>query len=194
MMAASAPPVAAPLQSPAQLKAQLWADDRAQVYAVVMGTRIPELPQRLAAAQSANQLQDFDCLRPGALPPHERAAAPYLAWLQRESPFTDWLLFEAARGLGDWGVVACARVPLLALRSHCRGLLAAQLPGGETIALDWMDPEILHALLAVPDPVALAALFGPMDALVVPGAATWTTLRTSAGQLERRQAGVAQAA
>ena len=113
---------------------------------------------------------------------------PYLACLQRESAFTDWLLFEAAAGLGDWGVLVRSPASLLALRSHLRSLLAAQLPGGPTIPFDWMDPVLLQAVLPLFDAAALGGLFGPVQALVIPGAEAWITLRADLGQLAVQRA------
>jgi hypothetical protein len=192
----AAPPSAvdtapSPALSPAQLKSQLWADDRVEVFAVVMGSRVPDLRARLSAALSARELQDFDCLRPGALPPAQQREAPYLVWLQRKSPFTDWLLFEAAAGLGEWGVVVISASPLLALRSHLRGLLAARVPTGQTISLQWMDPVILQALLPLFDAAGLVSFMGPVQALVVAGDRLWTRVGVSTGRLESHRLTVA---
>jgi hypothetical protein len=179
-----------PALSQAQHKAGLWADDSLQVYAVMMGSRIPDLPALLAAAD----LGDFDCLLPGALAPEVQRNAPYLARLKRDSAFTDWLLFEAAAGLGDWGVLVRSPAKLLALRGHLRGLLRAQIPGGQAIALDWMDPLILQALLPLFGPAELAAFMGPLQSLVIPNASVWTAAHFNLGQLEMRSVPVAKAA
>lgn len=174
--------------SRAQLKASLWADDRLRVYAVPMGTRIPDLPAMLEGAQ----LPDHHCLRPGALSEAEAQRAAYLVQLGRESPFTDWLLFEAA-ALGDWGVLVRSASPMIALRGHLRGLCQAQAPDGRGIELDWMDPEILRALLPLFGARELAAFMGPMQSLTIPGAGSWTQYGVLAGQLQMRQTTVAGA-
>lgn len=186
-------PAAAPALSPAQHKAQLWADARLSVYAVMMGTRIPDLPARLAKELDARQLDDFDCLRPGALPPAEQRNAPYVARLFRESAFTDWLLFEAAAGLGEWGVIVTTPAKLMPLRTHLRNLLVAQIPGGLSIPLDWMDATLLRALLPLFDPAGLTAFMGPLETLVIPGAELWSTARASLGRLALVNAPVAKA-
>lgn len=168
---------ATPALSQAQLKASLWADGKTTVYGVVMGSRVPGL--RLALAQA--QIGEHDCLLPGALPPSQREAAPYMVQLERESPFTHWLLFEAATGLGDWGVLATSPVSRLSLRSHFRELLRARLPDGSEIDLAWMDPEILLALLPLFDPAQLEGFLGPIETIVVPRARQWTFAQRALG-------------
>lgn len=182
-----APPLAA-----AQHKAALWADAGQAVYAVVMGTRVPGLPARLAAAGA--EVVDHDCLLPGALAPAQQQAAPYLVQLQRDSAFTDWLLFEAAAALGDWGLLVRSPARLLALRNHLRQWLQARLPTGETIALDWMDPPVLQALLPHFASGALAAFFGPVQALTVPGPRAWHHAELALGALQQRDVPVAAGA
>lgn len=175
--------------APAQLKARLWADDAQQVYALPMGSRIPGLRERLAAAPPS-ELVEWDCLVPGALPAAEAARAPYLVQLRRESPLTDWLLFEAAAALGDWGLIGLAPQPRLVMRSHWRGLLKARQPDGAEIDLEWMDPAVLTRLLPLFDPSGLYGFMGPATALVVPGVQTWSTARVQMGQLDWQQTGV----
>lgn len=160
---------AAPALTSAQLTASLWADGASTVYGLVMGSRVPGLPLALARAQ----IGEHDCLLPGALSPSQREAAPYMVQLQRESPFTQWLLFEAAAGLGDWGLLATSAAPRLSLRTHFRDLMRARLPDGSEIDLAWMDPELLLTLLPLFDPAQLERFMGPVKALVVAGAAHW---------------------
>jgi hypothetical protein len=186
--AATAPASTSLALSLHQHKAALWTDDRLQVYAVAMGTRIQNLAATLASAEVA----DFDCLLPGALSDETQRTAPYLVQLKRESAFTDWLLFEAAAGLGEWGVLVRSAGKMLALRGHLRSLLRAQTPVGQTIELDWMDPTILKALLPLFEPAALTGFMGPMESLVIPEVAAWTTARVVLGRLELRIVPVAK--
>ena len=187
--AATATVTAAPL-APGQHRAGLWADADLQCFAVVMGERVPGLPARLAGADVA----DYDCLLPGALEPEVQQAAPYLVQLKPASPFTDWLLFEAAAAFGDWGVLVRSPARLLLLRNHLRGLLQASLPGGARIALDWMDPAVLRALLPLAGPAELAAFFGPVRSLVVPGRLLWQHAELQMGRLVQREVPLLQAA
>ncbi len=177
-------------QAPAQLKSRLWADASQQVYALVMGSRVPDLPKRLAEADVA----DYDCLLPGALDVAAALSAPYLVHLRAESAFTDWLLFEAGASLGDWGLVAVSAAPQLTLRAHWRGLLQGLLPDGHSIALDWMDPEIFWALLPLFDPAGLARFFGPVSTLVQTGTQGWRHARLESNLLQQVDIPLAKAA
>lgn len=172
----------APAQTRSQLKAALWSDDASQVHAVVMGSRVPDLQARLEAAEIA----DHECLVPGALSPEAERSAPYMVPLARDAAFTDWVLFEAAAGLGDWGSLVLSAAPRIMLRNHLRSLGEASLPGGQTIDLAWMDPEIAQAILPLCDPVALAAFMGPLQAIVLPRATGWTRLDVEHGRLRVR--------
>jgi hypothetical protein len=178
-----------PALTPEQIKAQLWADARRQVHAIVMASRIPDLADRLAAAD----VIDHDCLLPGALSPEEQRRAPYMVQLAERSAFTDWLLFEAVAGLGEWGAIVLSDARRLPLRAHLRSLRQASLPDGQPIDLEWMDPAVLDILLPLFDGAGLQAFMGPMQALVIPRADDWSTVEVSAGQLQRRRARLAAA-
>jgi hypothetical protein len=171
----------------AQLKAQLWADPAQQVHAVLMGSRLRGLPARLHAELAADELADYDCLLPGALEPAQQEEAPYMARLRPDTAFTDWLLFEAAPGLGAWGVLATSHVPMTPLRSHLRGLRHARLPDGSAIILDWMDPAVMQLLLPLFDAATLAAFMGPVGTWVMPGDGLWAVARATAGRLDLRE-------
>src|SRR5690349_13239455 len=100
-MTAAAAATSLPL-SPAQLLSSLFADPRLRVYGMVLGTRVTDLPQRLAQAGDL----DYHCLVPGALGAAQRLRAPYLVELRPDAAFTRWLLLEAVAGFRDWGTVA----------------------------------------------------------------------------------------
>jgi hypothetical protein len=171
--------------APAQLKSQLWADPAQTVYAVPMGTRLQGLPARLAAELAGNGIEDYDCLLPGALLASQQAEAPYLVRLRRDTAFGDWLLFEAAATLGEWGVVVTSTLRMTALRSHLRSLRVANLPSGGTVTLDWMDPAVLRLLLPLFDAGTLARILGPIGTLVMPGDGRWTVVRAPLGRLDQ---------
>lgn len=172
-----------PAQSPAQLKSSLWADERVQVYALIVGRQVGELPERLAAAGHAGELDSYDCLWPGALGPERRRQAPYLVRLVQESPFTDWLLFEAAAGFGEWGVVLRSNRSFLAMRSHCRECARARQADGQEVALEWMDPPVLRTLLPLAPGDQVEELLGPIETVVVTGTGAWTFCSQKFGRL-----------
>ena len=170
-----------------QLKAALWADASTRVYAIVLGRVVGGLPERLAAAEKSSELASYDCLWPGALKPLQRQQAPYLVALKPETPFTDWLLFEATAGFGDWGVLLRSDRPFLALRAHCRSSSQAQLPDGCAIGLEWMDPAVLRAILPLAPGDQLEDLFAPMATLVICGPQSWTFCAQQFGRLQMHE-------
>jgi hypothetical protein len=180
-------PQALPALSPAQLKAALWADASVQVYALILGRCVGGLPERLALADAGGELGSYDCLLPGALSPAHRQQAPYLVLLKQGSAFTDWLLQEAVGGFGEWGVLMCSRRPFLAMRSHCRECARARLPDGREIALDWMDPAVLRALLPLAPRDQVEDLLGPLEALVIAGTQAWTYCTQQFGRLQMQE-------
>ena len=183
-MKAPLPPRAGAALSAAQHKAALWTDATRNVYAVIMGSRVVGLPARLSLAESTPPGLEAHCLRAGALSATEQAAAAYLVRLRPESPFTDWLLDEAAAGHGDWGVLARSKLGTIGMRSHARGLCQAQTATGEAIKLDWMDPSVLRLLLPQAPPEQLRQIFEPLDSLAIIEATRWSHFRLSQGRLQ----------
>lgn len=178
---------AAPALSPEQLKAALWADASAQVYALILGRSVGGLAERLAQADAARELGSYDCLWAGALSPIRRQQAPYLVLLKQDSAFTDWLLREAGAGFGDWGVLMRSSRSFLAMRSHCRECARARLPDGTEITLDWMDPALLRTLLPLAPRDQVEDLLGPFEVLVIVGTQHWTYCTQQYGRLQMRE-------
>lgn len=177
----------APSSTLAQQRESLWADAQQRVYALMMTAKVPGLRERLARAD----VDDWDGLWTGELDAEERAAAPLLVTLKRDSAFTDWLLVEAAAGFGGWGAIAQSRLPFLSMRTHGRALCKAQLPNGQAIRIDWMDPEVMEALLPVAAPDQLERVYAGFDALVTLGAQRWTRWSRDGARLLRRTTAVA---
>jgi Domain of unknown function (DUF4123) len=187
-MSTATPPAGA--LSSAQLLAGLWADVRLRVCALVLGTRIPDLTERLAATGDL----DYHCLIPGALDPAQKRRAPYLVELQPASALARWLLLEAAAGFGEWGVVARSPARLLEVRSHARALRQVLSPDQHAFSVDWMDPPVLAALLDAATPDQLPVIFGRSETLTVVGTARWREYRVEAGRLQWRSIDVLKAA
>jgi hypothetical protein len=185
MAAAEAPPLRT--LSLAQQRGSLWADAQQRVYALMVAAKVPGLRERLALAD----VDDWDGLWTGELDAEERAAAPVLVTLRRESAFTDWLLAEAAKTFGAWGAIAQSRLPFLAMRMHGRALCKGQLPNGQSIRIDWMDPEVMEAVLPVAAPDQLQRVYAGFDALTTIGAERWTRWSLDGARLVRQTTGVA---
>ena len=153
-----------------QLKAALWAERDARVHAVIDGLVVPGLPQRLGAAE----LVGWDCLQRGALSADAAQKVPYLAELQMNAPFTDWLLAEAPVVYPGWGVLMVSQRALLPMREHCRALADVITVDGERRAWRWYDPELLQVLLPGLSASQLDEVFAVAQSLVVVTASRWT--------------------
>jgi Domain of unknown function (DUF4123) len=171
----------------AQQHESLWANTQHQVYAVFSPNSVPGLRERLAQAD----VSDWDGLWTGELDAEERAAAPLLVTLKRESDFTQWLLADAAKSFGAWGAIAKSKLPFLAMRTMGRALCKAQLPNGQAIRIDWMDPDVLEALLPVAPPEQLHRVFADIDALITLAADRWTQWSVQSNRLHRQITGLA---
>ena len=178
-----------PLQvlSSAQQRESLWADREQRVYALIVATKVPGLRERLAQAD----VDDWDGLWTGELDADERAAAPVLVTLKPESAFTGWLLDEAASTFAGWGAVAQSRLAFLAMRTHARALCKAQLANGQAIRIDWMDPEVMEALLPVAAPDQIQRVYAGFDVLTTLGVDRWTRWSAHGARLVRQVTGVA---
>lgn len=186
MTATNAAATARPGLSLAQQCESLWVDASQRVYAVVLAAKLTGLRERLAQAD----VDDWDGLWTGELDADERRAAPVLVTLKRVSSFTDWLLTEAAGSFPGWGLIAQSTLPFLAMRMHGRALCKAQLPNGQSIRIDWMDPEVMEALLPLAAPDQLQRVFAGFDTLVTIGEGEWTRWSLSAARLMRETSGV----
>jgi hypothetical protein len=186
MAAAGPAPSPSSTLSPAQQRESLWADARQRVYALMLPARVPGLRERLAAAD----VDDWDGLWTGELDADERAAAPLLVSLRPSSAFTDWLL-AGASSFGGWGALAQSRLPFLAMRTHGRALCRAQLPNGQAIRIDWMDPEVMQALLPAAPADQLQRVYAGFDLLLTLQAEAWTRWSFDGARLVCRTTGVA---
>jgi uncharacterized protein DUF4123 len=171
----------------AQQRESLWADARQRVYALMVASKVPGLRERLAQGG----VDDWDGLWTGELEADERAAAPLLVSLRRESPFTEWLLGEAAESFIGWGAIAQSRLSFLAMRTHSRALCKALLPNGQAIRINWMDPDVMEALLPVASPEQLQLVYGGFDVLVTMTTDRWTRWSLSGVGLVRQATALA---
>jgi hypothetical protein len=187
-MNVAATPQPAALSS-AQLLSGLWSDARLGVYAMILGSRIPDLSERLEKARSLQ----YHCLVPGALGPAQRVRAPYLVELHSASEFARWLLLEAAAGFGEWGVVVRSGDSLLDLRSHARALRQVVSPEQQAFSVDWMDPPVLDALLSSATPDQLPLIFGRVESMTIATPQRWREYRVEAGRLQLRHIDVLKA-
>lgn len=171
----------------AQLHSAIWADRRLNLYAAVLGHRVAGLRARLAPTE----VDAWDVLWSGELDDDERAAAPVLVALRERSAFSDWLLGEAAAAFPGWGTLVQSPLGFFALRHHARNLCRARLPNGQAIRIDWMDPEVMDALLPVAAGDQLQRLFTGIEALVTITPQRWVRWSAPVGRLVRQTTDVA---
>lgn len=134
---------------------QLFSVPSAKVYAILDGASVPQLPQVLARLEV-----EAECLYRGELEADLAGAAPYLALVPFDHPFTDWLLQE---GWGKhWGVFAISHVDLRELRMHLRTFLKVYGPDLKPLYFRYYDPRVLRAYLPTCDEGELQTVFGPV--------------------------------
>jgi Domain of unknown function (DUF4123) len=166
-------------QSISHLKSMLWATAQSRVYAFVQGSVVPQFHEQLAKAD----VRGWDCLWRGALSPEQRAQAPYLVELLRESKFTDALLKDVPVTYPAWGLIGVSTDAMLPVREHGRQLLKVALPDGQQRQWAWMDPVLWGGLLPQLSPEQLDAAFGRVSDWVLVSASEWRWMTLSAGVL-----------
>lgn len=146
------------------------ADAHQQLYAVLDGASIPNLLALLSEPKVPHI-----CLLPGELDSELAQAAPYLAQLQAQSPFTDLFL---TRGLGNhWGILATAGADFRTMRMHFRKFLSVWGPDARPLYFRYYDPRVLRLYLPTCNGDELRTLFGPVIAYYAEGENADTLLR-----------------
>ncbi|MDB5817720.1 MAG: hypothetical protein JWQ11_1360 [Rhizobacter sp.] len=162
-----------------QVKAALWMQPGARVHAVVDASVVPELQQRVDAAD----VLGWDRLQRGELSPERAARASYVVALKPQSAFTDWLLGAAAVEFAHWGVLFSGAANLQQVREHGRSLNEVELPDGQRRAWRWWDPQVLELLVPTFTASQLDRFFAIGQALVLPAAHAWTWFALHDGEL-----------
>lgn len=128
-----------------------------QLYCVLDGVMVPELPDRLYRGLVPNY-----CLLTGDLPADAVHAAPYLVYLSPDSKFADWVMQEA---IGKhWGVFVQSPRSMLEMRRHFRALMQAYDEAGRPIKFRFYDPRVLSKFLPTCNGGELRTLFGEVQA------------------------------
>ena len=144
------------------IKQNLFQEPAGNIYAVLDGASVPNLPQVLW-----EQRPEHVCLYRGELEPDMAEVAPYLVRLESGSPFTDWLI---GQGWGNhWGIFAITPpdVTLQVMRQHFRRFLMVLDPQGERMYFRYYDPRVLRVYLPTCNTEELGVLFGPSRSYVL---------------------------
>jgi len=137
------------------IKSQLFSVQSATVFTILDGASVPDLLANLAAFEP-----DYICLRRGEMEPDLAEVAPYLVRLERDAPFTDWVLANGWER--HWGIFGVAQADLRMLRNHFRAFLMVDHWRGNTVYFRYYDPRVLRSYLRTCDSESLTTLFGPV--------------------------------
>ncbi len=160
---------------------QVFADEDANVYAVLDGASVPELPQKLWQ----HGPRSF-CLFTGELEPDMAEVAPYIVELHKQAAFARLLADE---GWGEhWGVYLRTEANLVTARAHCRRVLNVVDEDGTSMYFRFYDPRVLPKFLDTCEPNELAEVFGPVTAWMMEDEdpARMLTLRLEGEQCRKR--------
>jgi hypothetical protein len=134
---------------------ELFSIPKTQVYAVLDGASIKNLLLHLDEHEP-----DYFCLYQGDLPHDVEEAAPYLVQLEKDSPFTQWVI---EKGWGNhWGIFAVARENIKTMRKHFRTLVMIKDPDGKRVFFRFYDPRVFNIFLPTCTEDELTEIFGPV--------------------------------
>lgn len=138
------------------LRSHLFADPDANVFAVLDGASVPDLLDQLYG----DEPPEHCCLFPGTLEPDMAEVAPYLAQLEPDAEFTQWVL---SNGWGKhWGIFGVSNDDLGTLRWHFRTLVSAHGPDLEPLTFRFYDPRVFRVFIPTCRPNEIASIFGPV--------------------------------
>lgn len=139
------------------LKEYLFLQPETNLFAVLDGASVPELPQILWEHEPKHV-----CLYRGELEPDMAEVAPYLVKLEYDHPFTKMV---CEQGWGKhWGifVLTPAEIHLRDLRQHFRKFLMVYDPDGTLIYFRYYDPRVLRVYLPTCNAEEIKIVFGPV--------------------------------
>jgi hypothetical protein len=143
-----------------QISHHLFADKRANVYAVLDGAMIPGLLPKLYEYQP-----EYECLYRGELAPDIAEVAPYLVRIESGNHFTNWIL---EHGWGkNWGIFATSAADLRQMRRHFRTFLIVHDEKGAPLYFRYYDPRVLRVFLPTCDAEELWKMFGSVISYVL---------------------------
>lgn len=150
--------------------AYLFSEDQNNIYAILDGASVPELPQILHRYQP-----DYECLYRGDLTPDMLYVAPYLVRLESPSEFMEMIIEQ---GWGKhWGIFALSPAVLRAMRQHFRKFLMVHDPDGKPVLFRYYDPRVLRVYLPTCNAEELVTVFGPVVSYILEDEDTNTALR-----------------
>lgn len=143
-------------QVTAYLRSELFSSASVTAFAVLDGAAVPGLPAMLELYNPQHA-----CLYRGDLSPAMAEVAPYLVVLEKDEPFTDWVV----RGAWGrcWGIFGVTHAEFIELRRHfAKFVRVSDFATGKPLYFRFYDPMVLRIFLRVCDPDHRKALFGPV--------------------------------
>ena len=135
---------------------ELLLSNRTQLYCVLDGASVPDLPVRLYEMRPPHY-----CLFRGELAPDMAYVAPYLVALLPDAPFTNWVLSEC---IGKhWGIFAHSRHSIKEMRRHFRALVTVYNEKGNPMIFRYYDPRVLQKFLPTCNGGELKTFFGKVE-------------------------------
>jgi hypothetical protein len=107
------------------------------------------------------------CLYHGTKSVELATVAPYLVLLERDTPFTDWLLNQ---GWGkSWGIFLKTSETLEKLQQHFRQFLMVYNEDGKLLYFRFYDPRVFRVYLPTCNEAELKTVFGPVTYFLTEG-------------------------
>lgn len=140
----------------------IFAEPRQTAYVVLDAARNKAIYPALLESKA-----HYHCLYAGTISPALKAAAPYLVRLEKDHPFTSWII-EKAWG-NSWGVFLQSPADLENMRRHFRRFLIVKDHRGKKLYFRYYDPRVLRVFLPTCDYDQLYLMFGPISHYYVEG-------------------------
>lgn len=136
------------------LKALLFAVKVTTAFVILDGAAMPGLPAVLESYRP-----EYRCLYPGELTPDMAEVAPYLVALEREAPFTEWVLMNAW-GMNR-GIFGVSRADFPPLNRHLRRFVKVH-DGEKPVYFRYYSPVVMRNYLPGCNSDQLGTIFGPV--------------------------------
>lgn len=138
----------------------VFSEKKLQVYAVLDGASIENLPMRLYDLKPENV-----CLYRGELKPDMAHVAPYMVHIKPESAFSEWVF---SNGWGKhWGIFLRSNYEMRLLRRHFRKLTVVHNSEGKPLMFRFYDPRVLRVFLPTCNEKELDQMFGPVESFML---------------------------
>ena len=132
------------------------------LYAILDAARSPAIYRALFDHEGKVPIR---CLYQGDLAEELAEVAPYLVQLNRDSPFTVWLLDQGWDQ--GWGILARSPHPFDEVRRHFRKFTLVSTEAGKSLLFRFYDPRVLRLFLPTATPNQLRLLFEGVERYVV---------------------------